>query len=285
MQTISPDDVLRWDENYQRVFLPVTIQTNCPYCDQKVIFTPAKWHDSIYEFFVCRAECILCHESPRFFLINQKAEAEEGLTVDAELWIEPSPKVETRDSQFTLNCGLSVPCLSTYETMLRIFNTGEHKGTLALMQQFLVMMSLEVSQQHKSGDLKDAIKIMSQDPSLQNSWLKLSEFFAKGGPVEPFLKMEKEPDPEMTKMMIDLIELMLKMVYKAPQELSEKIVEIEEHLQDLGHGQAVLPEKTLVQKNNPKATVTKGEQTQAKSLAPPKPAKVVEKKSNPGKAA
>lgn len=193
---------------------PHAISTFCPLCYSKVTFQlQSEQVDSHRRTVSSTGICPDCRK-PVYFWAFQPANQK------LEVFMLPvcGENLETRFSDSNLPDELK----RIYEATIDAYNTKNYRAAAVSCRVALEgIFKLKLSSANQNVSLNQAINMVSQSPILTQPFTDLSHAVRKGGNLGAHFDLAKEPDRDMTKGMIDLIEYLIEFLYLLPNQIDE----------------------------------------------------------------
>ena len=229
MKSISAQNISAWRSekvNNQNHTYPGTVDLLCHNCGKGVAFTTNKWIHTQYSFYLSNAHCPRCKARTNFILLgfstNQSAFSENTI-----MWVHPSAQQKEPMPDLEAIDEFSEPLVRAYQSTLNVFNSKEWTATAVLARRLLegVTKSILPEDDHNLPLAKQLEKL-PQAKDLSLPILNLAAEIRKGGNLGAHFDLEKEPDEEVSRLMVDLLEDLIEYLFVIPlriQNLKDKL--------------------------------------------------------------
>ncbi len=228
MYRLSNDQIPRWKKEAS-VFLPSSIDSQCPECGRLVSFATAKWSPAPQNTRIAVVRCPACQTPAMFFLLNHKGEA-GTLGSGEQLYIHAKPPGREALPEIVDGEGLDDPLKRAYVSAVNVFNTQEWGATAVLTRRLLegVTKSL-LPPEYQSLPLAKQVAKLPETKDLSEPILKIADAIRKGGNLGAHFDLEAEPTQEVSQLMLDLAEELIEYFFVLPariEELHDKIEDL-----------------------------------------------------------
>lgn len=219
MYVLPFESVTAWIK-FQNLWLPQSIDFNCPHCNRIVNFNTSGWqHRPALEYASCSAQCAGCRKKVQFWAIGPSNFGDTGKRECDELCIHPTPTLNRQPM-----AGLSkVPSAvaRAYVSAVNVFNTGEWSGTAVLCGRALEALLKDLLPE--SSSMQTLARQLEQLRSLDltRTLNTLTDGIRKGRNLGAHFDLDREPDAEMAQMMVDLLDYFLEYLYILPGRVEE----------------------------------------------------------------
>ena len=217
MYIILDDAVARWGQTagYR---VPNCVDTICPFCGRPMSFSLNEWRDArnVNSLYMA-SRCSACNKSANFLWTRCK---KEGTTQNdmSGFYMWPVPKL-IRQPISGLDATSAFPekLGRAYASAIRTFNVRECIGSTVLCGRLLEGLLKELLPENSEHrNIADGLKQLPKHVKLYEPLLKLADGIRKGRNIGAHFDPEKEPDQEITEMMLDLLDYLIEYLFILP---------------------------------------------------------------------
>lgn len=227
MTRIDRSDFVGTTSNNEAI-LPGSANASCPHCKRKVHFL-ITWKISLNKVANYSTNtCPSCQGVVRFiFLVdsNDPKNLNKG-----ELYMNPGSKERSKLEGINENDKLPDSLKKAYISAVNVYNLGEWAATSVLCRKVLEgIMHTLLPDMKGNISLAKRLECLPEKINLNQPIITLADAIRKGGNIGAHFDLEKEPNEEISKLMIDLLDYLIEYLFILPariETLHEKI----EHL-------------------------------------------------------
>lgn len=198
-----------------KVLHPNSVDTHCPHCFRKVNYS-LQWplgfnHIGLFG----TGNCPGCQEKS-IFIYPLSLNKEKG-HYDGELFIHPANNIRQPLNGIERNEIMSDELKTAYNSTIDVFNAQVWPATAVLCRRVLegiTKTSLPADQVNKP--LFQQLQQLPNHIDLQQPILTLADALRIGGNFGAHFVMGKEPNQEVSKLMIDLLDYLIEYIYILP---------------------------------------------------------------------
>lgn len=216
MKQLDIEAVKRWTAVPQATIrAPASIGTLCPHCAEKVtLTTQGRRFDQARHTLSCSSRCPSCGESVHFWLTELAADGADGEPV-TELYMRPTPADRLDATRFEVE--LPDPVRRAYESTVDSYNSGNLTATAVLCRRTLehVFRYRLASERHR-GTLIEAIGAVSETEDFRAPLDRLALALGDGAELGALLDMEREPDRDAARALVELLDALITYLYVLP---------------------------------------------------------------------
>ena len=227
MRSLDLSCVTSWI-NQHNWWFPASIDTHCPFCGKLVNFAPqAHAYDQNRKTMATTSRCPGCRETVYIWAVNPGPANDTSRQSCACLTIFPPPEAH-RDP---IKGHAAVPdrIRRAYLEAVGVFNAGVWSATATCTRRTLEGLVNELLLADSEKPLAARIKTLSQSADLAKPLTTLSDLLREGGNIGAHFDLDREPDKEMARAMLDLLDYLLEYVYGLPakiEALKNRIAEL-----------------------------------------------------------
>jgi hypothetical protein len=200
--------------------LPSSVDIMCPHCKRLVTFN-LKWSSLNKNLVYTLSRCAGCGDISYFIIVDFK-EINEQKVLKGSLFVYPEADrrkaIEGINEVEDFSDGLH----RAYESTINVYNTREWTATAVLCRRLLegITKTLLPSEEHDKP-LAKQLEILPNKTDLHRPIMTLAHAIRKGGNLGAHFDLEKEPNEETTKLMVDLIDYLIEYLFILPQRIEE----------------------------------------------------------------
>jgi hypothetical protein len=226
MQLISRTSVRTWGMTGRHRYA-ASISAICPNpeCSARVVFTAADvFDDGGHGAVVCNAACPACTEITRFWTVRPKAGAAPA--EEYEIFMYPSAKrIYRSDGAAEIPPQLQRAFASTIDS----FNSSNYTATAVGARRTLEgIFQYLLPENERNKPLARLIEAATGSVDLAAPLKSLSHAIRGGGNLGAHFDPDKEPDENMARQMLELLDYLISYLYVLPK----KITDLESNLQE-----------------------------------------------------
>ncbi len=229
MHSLDQSTVPSW-QNVANWWFPSSIDTNCPFCGKLVNFAPTgHQYDAPRKTMASNARCPGCGETVYIWAIDPGPANDSSKQTCSCLAIFPPPDAHREP----IKGSNAIPdrIRRAYLETVGVFNAGVWSATATCTRRTLEGLVKEMLSTESSETLAARIKSLSKSEDLGKPLVTLSDLIREGGNIGAHFDLDREPDREMARAMLDLLDYLLEYVYGLPamiETLKNRINESEE---------------------------------------------------------
>ena len=197
---------------------PHSIDTNCPYCGRRVNVTLLwdKPQTGVVEYSV--SHCPACQQKVTLLFLPRHNGQHSHIPGD--LFIHPGDDIRQPLEGIEENDQLTEGLKRAYYSTINVLNSQEWTATTVLCRQVLEGITKHiVADEHKSKTLATQIKELPSQIDLSRPILTLADAIRKGGNLGAHFDLEKEPNQEMSSLMVDLLDDLIEYIFILPSRI------------------------------------------------------------------
>ena len=230
MYALSNSHIARWKRE-SSVYLPSAIDINCHACGRLVSFATDTWKPAPQKTRVSVVRCPACNTPSTFFLLNHHGSS--GSLSDTEsLYLAEEPPGREPIKEILDSNQLDEPLQRAYVSAINVFNTQEWGATAVLTRRLLEGLTKSLSPEHQSLPLAQQVAKLAETKDLAAPITTIADAIRKGGNLGAHFDLESEPNQEVARLMLELVEELLEYFYVLPA----RIEELHDHIQSLDKG-------------------------------------------------
>lgn len=217
MKSLAISSVKKWSAN-QGVRLPIAISISCPHCDAVCIFSlSASNGTASQKIFTATSVCPSCDEPVVFITVEPaKGNASED---PKELCIHPSPTSWRRQIDITNNIPKALQ--RAFTSTIDAYNTKNYVATAVCCRRTLEgIFKYRVAEDKRNQSLTKLIQEVKDSQDLAEPLNVLSHAIRAGGNLGAHFDEAAEPDHEMARHMVELLEYLLNYLYILPDRIT-----------------------------------------------------------------
>lgn len=219
MKQLDIGTVRRWvSVSNAAVNAPASICTVCPHCAEKVTLTTQGRHfDQARHTLSCSSRCPSCGESVHFWLTELVAGDARDDT-RSELYMRPAPADHLEATRFDTE--LPDPVRRAYESAVDSFNSGNLTATAVLCRRTLEhLFRYRLAPERRQGTLIEAIGEVCETEDFAAPLARLALALEDGAELAGLLDMERQPDRDAARAMVELLQALITYLYVLPDGL------------------------------------------------------------------
>lgn len=212
--------------------LPAAVNIVCPFCKRNVHFA-ITWKvalNAVSNYAVI--SCPSCGGKVRFVYFGSMKEPfdlEKG-----ELYSFPDTSARMPLKGVSQNDNLSDPLKRAYFSAINVYNTGEWSATATLCRKVLEGITHTLVPNGKANEsLATRLQSLPGNVDFNKPVMTIADAIRKGGNLGAHFDLEREPDQEVTTLMIDLLDYLIEYLFVLPYRI-ELLHDKIEHLKKNG---------------------------------------------------
>lgn len=216
--------VIHWIHK-ESVDFPSSVDTICPHCKRKVNYSIQWGSPKNYVVEYSQTHCPACQKEVTFIFLLRRTN--NSYAYQGQLFINPGdevrqPLVGIEDTE-GVNEGIKKAYLST----VNVLNAQEWTATSVLCRRVLEGITKSIiPEEHRDKPLAAQIKELPSHIDLSEPIKTLADAIRKGGNLGAHFDLEKEPNEEISSLMVDLLDDLIEYIFILPgriQSLHDKI--------------------------------------------------------------
>lgn len=219
MKSLTSGSIHGW-VNTDGGFVPRAVGTICPFCFRAVVFALSSHrYDSDRNTVASSAACPACHRDAYFWTVNPSMEFEEAQGASG-VYMFPEP--DGYHDAKALTSDVPKPLVRAYTSTVDAYNSGNYTATAVCCRRALegiFKYLLPVDQ--RALPLAKAIEEVKSTVDLSRPLHNLSHAIRQGGNLGAHFDMQKEPDDEIARSMVQLLEYLIMYLYVLPREIEQ----------------------------------------------------------------
>lgn len=221
MQKLSINTIKGWTD-YSSFKIPNSISCHCPFCGSKVTFSLVNHnHDAHRSSCSSTAKCPHCDKSVHFFIMKpwnksstNKEHAPEGIYM--------YPAISTFRNPKDYKHYVSESLQKTYESALDSYNSKNYIATAVGCRRTLEgIFYFLLDEEDRKKNLHNSIEIAKKKIDWVAPLNSLAHMIRQGGNLGAHFDEEREPDENMAKSMIELLEYLMEYLYELPKKIKD----------------------------------------------------------------
>jgi hypothetical protein len=211
MQEISSNFINHWSATSNFKFAQ-SISTFCPFCHERVNFNASNLVEDAHRKTISHSsDCPACRKIVSFWTISMEGD-------EVIVYMFPECK-GYRKVLFTAS-EIPDPIKRSYESTVNAFNSKNYTATAVCCRRTLEgIFKYRLPEDKKNLPLARAIDQIKNSEDLAKPLNNLSHAIRQGGNLGAHFDMEKEPDEELAKAMVDLLEYLIEYLYTLPNQI------------------------------------------------------------------
>ncbi|WP_162052946.1 DUF4145 domain-containing protein [Pontibacter pamirensis] len=205
--------------------LPTSVDTTCPHCRRKVNYH-IEWNTQLNTAVNhANSHCPACQGQVRFVQIIDKAA--DTTILSGELYIHPGAELRhpLEDADTYMTDGLARAYFST----INVLNAQEWTATSVLCRRVLEGITKSKLPNDKNNKpLANQLKALPDHMDFSKPILTLADAIRKGGNLGAHFDLEKEPNEEISQLMVDLLDYLIEYLFILPSRIESLHDKIEE---------------------------------------------------------
>ncbi|WP_160061324.1 DUF4145 domain-containing protein [Psychromonas sp. L1A2] len=221
MQKLSLSSVKRWHWYGNQYYLPFSIKTHCPECSEQVIF---KLENPVNDMqfrkaFNFSSPCPSCDHDANFYCMGPKSKADEVTDLD-NLYMYPEMSSIRAKKDYTKYIPEQLQI--AYESSLVSYNSKNYIATAVGCRRTLEgIFYYLLPEGERKKNLASAIEAAKGSVDWVEPLNNLAHLIRKGGNLGAHFDESKEPNEEVAKAMIDLLEYLFEYIYELPTNIKD----------------------------------------------------------------
>lgn len=200
-------------DNYN---LPVSVDTTCPHCRRRVNLSLPWDNPKTYVVEYCQTHCPACQETATLLLLTDNTITGQAVKT-GQLFITPNDDVRQPLTGIAETNKLEDGLKRAYFSTINVLNAQEWTATTILCKRVLEGITRSiVAEEHKSKNLPAQIRALLTQLDLSKPISTLADAIRKGGTIGAHFDLEKEPDQEISSLMVDLLDDLIEYIFILP---------------------------------------------------------------------
>lgn len=220
MKPVPISAVKNWAQQ-NGYFIPGSISTVCPHCTEKVTFTMAQHNnDQQRAAWSSSGTCPSCNQSTHFWTIEPKRVNDREGQDPAAIYMYPAPATYHEIMKFTEN--IPEPLQRSFVSTVDAFNSKNYTATAVCCRRTLEgIFKFLVPEAKRTMVLAKLIEEAKSNADLAKPLSNLSHSIREGGNLGAHFDMEREPDCNMARSMVELVEYLITYLYVLPKKIED----------------------------------------------------------------
>tara|TARA_R100001143_G_C3359147_1_gene134456 strand:+ start:907 stop:1593 length:687 start_codon:yes stop_codon:yes gene_type:complete len=217
MQKISLTSIRKWS-NVRNGVAPSSISTVCPHCNDKVIISLGSLkEDNLRNSISGTGNCPSCNKKVHFWAVRLEKTPTEDIKRVTEVYMYPVNKTyfTTPELKDKIPEELNRSFVSTIDA----YNSGNYPATAVCCRRTLEGIFKFLADTDKKNNLFNLINDAIDKIDLTKPLIDLSHAIRDGGNLGAHFDMEKEPDEELARQMVELLDYLISYLYILPNEI------------------------------------------------------------------
>ncbi|MCU4677753.1 DUF4145 domain-containing protein [Catenovulum sp. 2E275] len=226
MQKVSLSSVKKWHWLSNQFYLPSSVKINCSHCSEMVVFKlESSFNDAPRTAFYFTGACPSCDENVHFFCMGVKKKSDESQDPDA-LFMYPEISFIRRTKDYRNY--IPEQLQTSYESALTSYNSKNFIATSVGCRRTLEGIFYYLLPE---GDRKKNLATAIEQAKGAIDWAEplnnLAHLIRKGGNLGAHFDETREPNENVARAMIDLLEYLFEYLYELPANIKH----LENHLE------------------------------------------------------
>lgn len=221
MRTLSPTSVTEWVNN-ENWWVPRSIDTNCPFCKRAVNFAlEAQRWDPPRKTMLASSRCSGCGQQVSLFVVDPGPANDSSKKGASCIAIFPG----NQDNHQPIEGSEHLPdgLRRAYNEAIQVYNAKVWSATTTLCRRTLegMVMHLTNSPGAAGRPLAQMLRELPSTVDLGRPITSLADSVRLGGNMGAHFDMEAEPDHELARTMLDLLEYLLEYFFTIPRLIAQ----------------------------------------------------------------
>lgn len=220
MRALSPTCVTEWVNN-ENWWIPRSIDTNCPFCRRAVNFAlDGHKFDPARKTMAASARCSGCGERVSLWVVDPGPANDSSKKGASCIAIFPG----NQDNRESIEGSDLIPELirRSYHEAIAVYNAKVWSATATLCRRTLEGMVMHLTgESDPAQSLAQMLRKLPTKIDLGKPITSLADSVRLGGNIGAHFKLDIEPDRELAKTMLDLLEYLLEYFFTIPQLIEE----------------------------------------------------------------
>ena len=225
MNQLYDSHVATWT-NQNGAYLPLAIDLSCHSCARTITFANLKWQNCAHNLQITACKCPACPKLSTFLLFRNAA-GEQRIGKHGELYVKETPSNKTAKPEILASKEISDSLRRAYLSATNVYNSQEWVATSVLSRRLLEGVTKSVAPENSSKSLNDQIKKLAEKKDLDKPITLIADAVRKGGNLGAHFDLEKEPTPEVARLMLELVEELLEYFFVLPERITDLHDEID----------------------------------------------------------
>ena len=214
MYALTKSHVQSWKKD-GTAYVPSSIAVRCPECGSMISFANLAWSAAAQSTRIAAQRCPACRKASTFFLINHTGKA-GTLAPEEELYIHKQPPGREPLPEILGSNDISDPIQRAYLSAINVYNSGEWAATAVLTRRLLEGLTKSLLPDHSSLPLAKQVAKLPEVKDLTAPITTIADAIRKGGNLGAHFDLETEPDQNVAKLMVELVEELMEYFYVLP---------------------------------------------------------------------
>lgn len=220
MQLISLKTIRRWKQ-VGNGMVPGSISTICPHCGDKVVITLGSFtEDKMRNAVSATGNCPSCNKHIHVWSVHKKGENKDDQRKSVNVFIHPPVKgfYQVPELGPTVPDALKRSFISTIDA----YKSGNFPATAVCCRRTLEgIFKFLIKNNSSNKNLYNLIDQAIKDIDLAKPLSDLSHAIRDGGNLGAHFDMEKEPNEEMARQMVELLDYLISYLYTLPNKITK----------------------------------------------------------------
>lgn len=220
MQTIPKENIRGW-LNVAGSRTPQSVSTVCPHCSEKTLFAPRDHSNDPHRLTIASsAFCAGCNKKVHFWAVREENTPKSPSDDPIAVYMYPVIKNHYPHPEFTSDVpeALRRSLISTIDSL----NAGNFAATTVCARRTLEgIFKYLVDENERKHTLAKLIENVSSSKDLAAPLKLLSHAIRDGGNLGAHFDMEKEPDENISRQMVELLNYLISYLYVLPKEIEK----------------------------------------------------------------
>lgn len=198
----------RQNNNAKAPQYPTAFSMTCPHCSDLVTFTASASTNTSAKAFAGAAACPACSKAVSVFTMQSPPDS-------SVVFVYPPPAARTTLSDDTITDIAAVD--RAYHSAVKAYNVGLWDACLTSCRKTLE--GIVKTQGNSTGKtLFQQLRDFFSSQDLSEPLVHLTDTIREGGNLGAHFDMDREPDQDLARMMLDLIDFFLEYIYLLPKQ-------------------------------------------------------------------
>jgi Domain of unknown function (DUF4145) len=225
MQLIPEDCVSAWVTDGPRCS-PSLVDWMCPHCPRHVSFLATGWRKLEGPNWHGVAKCPGCHAPVQLFALH--VGTGHNTLAGGKLFMYPAGRSRVPAAEVLDSTKLTSGVKSAYKSAVNVTNTREWTASAVLCRRLLEGIAKSVlPPEVQKLPLAKQLAALPDHVNLAKPVLELADTVRRGGNLGAHFDLDKEPDEQVARLMLDLCEDLLQYLFVLPQRIDDLHTKIE----------------------------------------------------------
>ncbi len=196
------------------------VSTNCPWCNERGLFKlKSHQYDQPRNVFSSTASCSGCSKMVHFWTVEPKGGLSNS-TEHGKVFMYPIPK--NRIDELTFDDEVPEQLVRSYRSTIDAYNSKNYSSTAVCCRRTLEgMFKYLLPEGNRKIGLAKAIEEAINSVNFSKPLSSLSHAIRQGGNLGAHFDLDKEPNEDMARSMVELLQYLLSYLYVLPREIEK----------------------------------------------------------------